>query len=116
MNIYDKAYELAKELKDYPDVIELRKAGEKIKANESNRKMLDDFRKVQIEAYTEQTQKGKLSKQVEEKMQKLYSIISMNSDVREYLMAEQKFGVVWEDIMKILNDSIGIDLTFGISK
>ena len=27
-------------------------------------------------------------------------------------MAEQKFSVMWEDIMKILNDAIGVDLTF----
>lgn len=116
MNIYDKANELANELKSYPEVIELRKAAEKIKLNEANRKMLDDFRKVQIEAYTEQSQGGKISKQLEEKLQNLYSIVSANSDVRDYLMAEQKFGVVWQDIMKILNDAINIDLTFGISK
>ena len=116
MNIYDKAHELAHELKNYPDVVELRKASEKVKLNETNKKMLDDFRKVQIEAYSEQAQNGKLSKELEEKLQNLYSIVSMNPDVKDYLLAEQKFGVVWEDIMKILNDAINIDLTFEEGK
>ena len=35
-----------------------------------------------------------------------------NPDLSAYIMIEQKFSVMWEDVMKILNDAIGLDLTF----
>ena len=116
MNIYDKTHELARALKDLPETVEFRNAGKKIEGNDLNKKMLDDFRKIQIEAYTQQMQTGKMSKELSEKLQNLASVISLNPDVSAYLQAEQRFGVIWEDIMKILNDAIGVDLSFGMGK
>lgn len=116
MNIYDKTHELAKILKDCPEVIDLRNAVKKIENSETNKKMLNDFRKLQYEAYSEQMNHGKLSKEMEEKLNNLGSIISMNPEVSSYLQAEARFGVIWEDIMKILNEAVNIDLTFGIGK
>lgn len=116
MNIYDKAHELARVLKDCPEVIELRSAVKKIDSNEINKKLLNDFRKLQYEAYSEQMSNGKLSKEMEEKLNNIGSIISMNPEVSSYLQAEARFGVIWEDIMKILNEAVDIDLTFGIGK
>lgn len=117
MNVYDKVHELARVLKDCPEVVEFRNASKMIQGNESNKKMLEDFRKLQIEAYAEQMNNGgKISKETEEKLRNLFSIISMNMDVSSYLQAEQRFGVIWEDMMKILNEAIGADVTFGIDK
>ncbi|GAA0722127.1 YlbF family regulator [Clostridium malenominatum] len=116
MNIYDKAHEFAKVLKTCPEVIELKNSGKKIEANETNKKMLSDFRKLQYEAYSEQVKNGKLSSETENKLNNLGAIISMNSDVGAYIQAEARFGVIWEDIMKIMNDAIDVDLTFGIGK
>lgn len=115
MNIYDEANKFAGALKDLPETKEFRDASKKIEGNETNQKMLEDFRKIQIEAYTEQMQKGKMSKETTEKLQNLASVISLNPDVSSYLQAEQRFGVVWEDIMKILNEAIGVDLTLGMA-
>jgi cell fate (sporulation/competence/biofilm development) regulator YlbF (YheA/YmcA/DUF963 family) len=114
MNVYDKAHELAKALSLCPEVIEFRNASKKIKGNGTNKKMLEDFRKLQIEAYTQQMQGGQMSKELSEKLQNLGSVISLNPDVSVYLQAEARFGVIWEDIMKILNESIDIDFNIGI--
>ncbi len=116
MNIYDKAHEFARELKDYPEVVKLREVGKKIDGNEVNKKILDDFRKLQIEAYSQQMQNGKISDKTTEKLKNLGSIISMNPSVSEYIQAEQRFSVMWEDVLKILNDAIGVDFTFGMDK
>jgi len=114
MNIYDKAHELARALRDSSEVIELKDAGKKIENNDKNKIMLEDFRKIQIEAYTDQMKNGKMSPELTEKLQNLASIISLNPDVSRYLQAEQRFGIIWEDIIKILNDAVGVDLTFGM--
>ena len=111
MNIYNKAHELANEIKNHPEVIEFRKASLKIKDNELSNKMLKDFREVQIEAYTEQMKNGKLTEATEKKLQNMASIISINPEVSSYLQSEQKFAVIWQDIIKILNDAVGVDIT-----
>lgn len=112
MNIYDNAHELATALNKSPEVIKYREESQKISSNENSKKMVDDFRKMQIEAYTEQMNKGSLSKETEDKLQKVGSVIMMNPDVAAFIMAEQKFGQMWEEIMKILKDGIGMDMNF----
>lgn len=116
MNIYDKANEFARELKNYPEVVLLREASKKIEENETNRKMVDDFRKLQFEAYSQQMQTGDLSDEIKEKLNNIGSIISINPTVTEYLQAEQKFSIMWDDVLKILNEAIGVDFTFGMEK
>lgn len=116
MNIYDKAHEFAEELKTCPEIVQLRELSKKIKGNETNVKMLNDFRKLQIEAYSQQMQNGKVSEETSQKIKNLGSIISTNSSITEYLQAEQKFSILWDDILKILNDAIGIDFNFGMDK
>lgn len=112
MNIYDKANEFAEELKNCNEVVKLRETSEKIKVNQKDKDMLSDFRKLQLKAYSEQMEDGKVSDETKEKIQNMGSIISTNPSVNEYLQAEQKFSVIWNDLLKILNDAIGIDFSF----
>lgn len=109
MNIYDKAHELARELKSCPEVIEFRNSSEKVQSNDLSAKMIKNFREVQMQAYSEHMKNGKVSEETEKKVQSLAAVISMNSDVASYLQAEGKFAIIWEDIIKILNDAIGIN-------
>lgn len=108
-NVYDKAHELARTLKDCNEAVQFRETAKKVEKDASNKKMLDDFRKIQFEAYTEQMQTGKISDETQEKLQKLGSVISLNPVIAEYLQVEARFGVMWEDIMRILNEAIGIE-------
>lgn len=116
MNIYDKAKELAKELADCEEVINLRKASKNIENSDSNKKVLDDFRTIQMDAYTEQMKNGKISDNTRKKFNDMGAVIMGNSSVNEYIQSEQKFTVMWQDILKILNDAIGIDFSFGVDK
>jgi len=110
LNIYDKFNELAAELKVNPDVVAFREAVLKIQADETKSKMLDDFRKIQIAAYTESVENGKVTDETTEKMQNFASIIKANPDINEYLQAEVRFSILFEDMMKIINDAVGVDV------
>lgn len=110
MNIYDKFNELAAELKVNPDVVAFREAVLKIQSDETRSKMLDDFRKIQIAAYTESVESGKVTDETTEKMQNFASIIKANPDINEYLQAEVRFSILFEDMMKIINDAVGVDV------
>ncbi|HBF76819.1 MAG TPA: hypothetical protein DEF85_06920 [Clostridiaceae bacterium] len=110
-NIYDKANELASALKESPEIINYKKQLEKINANPSNKKMVDDLRKQQLEIYSMQVQGIEPPQEKIEKLQSLWSVINLNPDVREYMEAEMKFSTLWKDLMKILSDAIGVDLS-----
>jgi cell fate (sporulation/competence/biofilm development) regulator YlbF (YheA/YmcA/DUF963 family) len=101
---------LAAELKVNPDVVAFREAVLKIQADETKSKMLDDFRKIQIAAYTESVENGKVTDETTEKMQNFASIIKANPDINEYLQAEVRFSILFEDMMKIINDAVGVDV------
>jgi cell fate (sporulation/competence/biofilm development) regulator YlbF (YheA/YmcA/DUF963 family) len=113
MNIYDNAHEFAKSLKNCPEITQFREIAKKISGDENSKKMMADFRKIQVEAYTEQMQTGEMKKETMEKLQKMGSVLSLNPDVAKYFQAEATFGTMWDDVMKILNDAIGVDLSFG---
>lgn len=115
-NIYDKAHELARVLKNNEDVKKYREANKNIKNDETAKKMLDDLRKIQYEAYNEQMKSGKLSKATEERLNSLASVIGFNPKVNEFIQAEMRFSMLWEDLMKILSESIGVDLSESIPK
>lgn len=110
MNIYDKAHEFARELKNLPEVVEYRTHAKKVIENENLKKMVEDFRKVQFEAYSEQMQTGKISDSTKEKMQNVANVVMLNPEVSAYIQAEAKFAVIWEDLLKILNEAIGVNI------
>ena len=113
MDIYENAHVFARSLKNCPEITELREIAKRISGDEGSKKLMADFRKLQIEGYTQQMQSGEMKKETMEKLQNLGSILSMNPDVSKYFKAEAAFGTIWEDVMKILNDAIGVDLSFG---
>ena len=116
MNIYDNAHEFAKNLKNCPEIVQFREIANKIATDEKSKKMLADFRKIQVEAYTEQMQTGEMKKETLDKLQNLGAVVSLNPDVAKYFQAEAAFGTMWDDVMKILNDAIGVDLSFGMNE
>jgi cell fate (sporulation/competence/biofilm development) regulator YlbF (YheA/YmcA/DUF963 family) len=108
MNVYDKVNELARVLKTTQEVIEFQKANDKLGNNNTNKKMVEDFRQKQVELYSLQMQGKQPSKEQIDSMNSIWSVISLNNDVREYFEAEMKFSRLWEDIMKILGEAVNI--------
>lgn len=110
MNVYDKIYDLANALKICPETLELKEALDKINLDEKNKKILIDFRNVQMVAYKEYTDNGEISKEIKEKIDNLSRIIDLNSDISTYMRAEAKLATLWENMMKILTEAIDIDI------
>lgn len=116
-NIYDKAHEFAKELRNLQEVVEYRNAWEKINKDPNLRRMVEDFRRIQIQAYTEQMQNnGNISDATKQKFQNIGSVVMMNPEIAQYLQSEAKFAVIWDDLLKILNDAIGVEQIVPDSK
>lgn len=109
-NIYDKAREFAKELENLDEVIAYREATKKINENEAARDLVEEFRSTQFAAYSEQVQSGQVSIEIRSKMEKVGTEIMKNKEVSEYINSEAQFVTIWQEVLKILNDAIGVEV------
>jgi len=106
MLIHDKAHELARALRGTPEFNSLRQWQSKLKEDQPAYKMFVDYRRKEI-AYQTQLMSGKEPDAEGGKaMQRLAEIVGLNSIVREYLQAEAKFATIYNDIQRIIGDSI----------
>jgi cell fate (sporulation/competence/biofilm development) regulator YlbF (YheA/YmcA/DUF963 family) len=106
MNIYDKAHDLAKAMKESQEVEEITSAMKLVDADSESRRMLDDFRQRQMELQ-QRMMSGDMPAQEEmEKMEKQFEVLSLNLNIRRLFDAERRLSVIIEDVNKIISDSL----------
>ncbi len=109
-NIYDKAHELAALLKNHEDVVNYRESVRHIEGDAVKKAMINDFRNIQIETYQEKVKTGEISDEMKRKFENLVNIIQLNPEVADFLNKEQKFSILFDDIMKILNEALDLEI------
>lgn len=106
MNIYDKAHDLAKAIKESSEVEDIRNAMKLVDADPEAKAMLDNFRQGQMELQ-QRMMSGEMPPQEEmEKMEKLFEVLNMNLGIRRLFDAERRLSVVIEDVNKIITESL----------
>jgi cell fate (sporulation/competence/biofilm development) regulator YlbF (YheA/YmcA/DUF963 family) len=106
MNIYDKAYELARALRESSEIKELKQLNEQIKEDADSKRMLDDFRQRQMELQ-QKMMSGEMPSQEEMgKMEKLYEVINLNPSLRGIFEAERRLSVIMEDVQRIISEPL----------
>lgn len=110
MNIYDEANKFAKALRENEDVVKFRELTLKVNEDKETQEILQGFREIQIEAYTQVNEKGEVSEETKKKMEEFGKVIEENDFVNEYLQAESRFSILIEDVMKLINEAIGVDI------
>lgn len=106
MNPYDRAYELKRALEECQEVKDYRLSYEKVNASPTNKKMLGDFRKQQIELQAQQLSGREPDKAALDQLEKLFNVLSLNPDINSYLQCEYKFSVLMNDISNIISEAI----------
>ncbi|OPA80868.1 hypothetical protein BVG16_00515 [Paenibacillus selenitireducens] len=102
MNVYDKAHELAKALKECPEVAEVKSMMTLINADAESKQMLDDFRLRQTQMQ-QKMMSGEMPDQEEmEKMEKLFDVLQMIPNISKLFDAERRLSVIIEDVNKIV--------------
>lgn len=89
MNIYDKAYELAKALKESEEALLLKAAKLEAEADAVAKAMLDDFRERQNFLQQKMMAGEEPSAEDMEKMSKLYEVITLNPLIGKLMDAER---------------------------
>jgi cell fate (sporulation/competence/biofilm development) regulator YlbF (YheA/YmcA/DUF963 family) len=106
MNIYDKAYDLARALRESNELKEMKQLNEQIEGDPDGKRMLDDFRQRQIELQQKMLSGEMPSQEEMEKMEKLYEVISLNPSLRRLFEAERRMGVIMEDVQRIISEPL----------
>lgn len=106
INVHDYAHNLARALKESPEVRSLSVARAKINGNSAAEQMVADIHKRQLELQTYAMQGKEPPAEQQEALERLYGVIQGHADVRDYLMAEQRLGVLMNDIYKIIGNAI----------
>ncbi|MFC4776369.1 YlbF family regulator [Paenibacillus sp. GCM10023252] len=104
MNVYDKAYELAKSLRECEEAIVLKAAKQAAEADSEAKRMLSDFRDRQSMLQQKMMAGEEPSESDMDTMNKLYEVISLHPLVGSLLEAERRFAVVFEDVNRIMGD------------
>jgi cell fate (sporulation/competence/biofilm development) regulator YlbF (YheA/YmcA/DUF963 family) len=106
MNVHDKAYDLARAIKESSEYKEMKDIRAKVDADPTSKTMLEDFRKRQSELQ-QKMMAGEMPPQDEmEHMQKLYEVLALNPNINQLFDAERRLSVVLEDVQRIIAEPL----------
>ena len=106
-NVYNDIHKLAFSLKNSDEYLALAATKKALNMDETARKMVQDFMGKQMELQiAAMSGKQEENKEKIEQAQKLYEIIALNTNARDYLNNMMKFDRIVQDMYKIINDTI----------
>ena len=110
MNVYDKAHELARELKNSPEYQEYQRCKEVAMENETQKALIQEYKKLQFQLQVSVARGGKPDPAEMERLQKIMAVLQLSQDATRYLMAEFQLQKMLADIYKILGEAVDIDM------
>ena len=110
MNVYDKAHELARELKNSPEYQEYQRCKEVAMENETQKALIQEYNKLQFQLQVSVAGGGKPDPAEMERLQKIMAVLQLSQDATRYLMAEFQLQKMLADIYKILGEAVDIDM------
>ena len=112
MMLYDKAHELAKEIKESDEYKEYARLKELVTSDEKTNALLKDYKKMQLEVQAGYLAGTEPSEEVMDKLKKLGEVLQFNSDMTAFFAAEYKFQTLVGDVYNIIGDACDIGLDF----
>lgn len=112
MNVYDKANDLARAVKESDEFKRYQKAAQKIDTSEEHKKMIKDFMNLQYRSYVAQMSGEEPDEKLINEFNLLYSTISNISDIKEFLESQMYFARLMEDIQKTIAEASDTGVEF----
>ena len=106
MNFYDNINNLVasfKKTSEYTDYLQLK---EKLKEDDKTYAMLKDFKDKQNEVQISYLNGQEVSKEKQEEMENLYSIVIKNEDCRKLLECEMRINIILADLQKSIGEAV----------
>ena len=112
MFVYDKAHDLAKEIKQSVDYKEYARLKETVMSDEQTKSLLSDYKKLQLEAQASIITGKEPSEETMDKIKKLGEVLQFKPEVSAFFAAEYKFQTMISDVYKIIGDACDMGLDF----
>ncbi len=112
MLVYDKAHELANEIKASAEYKEYSRLKESVTADDKTKALLKDYKKLQLEAQAAYLSGGEPGAESMDKLKKLGEVLAFNHEVTEFFTAEYKFQTLISDVYSIIGDACDLGLDF----
>lgn len=109
MNLYDKAHELARAIRESDQYKRYESVKKEVFASESDKRMITDFKKMQFEAQAALFSGQEPSADLMDKLRKLGEILQLNPKITEYFAAEYAMQTVAADVYKIVSDACDLE-------
>ncbi len=108
MATYDKAHELARELRSSEEYKEYQKAKQELESNEAALSILKEYRRKRLEFEMSFLAGKEPDASKKQDLDKITEIVNMHGPVKRFLDAETRVMVMMTDIQKILTDALNL--------
>ena len=105
MYIYDRAHELADDIKNSEEYKNYKAIKDEVYADATSKDLIKQYKKLQFEAQTMLMSGKEPDKEIMDKLQKLGEVLGLNAKVGEFFAAEYKFQTLVSDIYKIIGEA-----------
>ncbi len=110
MNVYDLARQLASELRRTDEYANYARLKKEAYEDGTNKALLDEYKRMQFKMQARAASGEQMPREDMEKLQRIASLLQLNEDAREYMLAEFRFQRVVSEIYKIIGEAAGIDI------
>ena len=105
---YDKAHELARDLKLSDEYKEYQRARQELEKNEAAMSILKDYQAKRWEFEMDLFSGGEPNSAKKEALEKVSALVNMHGPVKRFIEAEARIMVVMTDIQKILTEALNL--------
>lgn len=109
MSVYDTATKLASEIKNSKEYLDFVDNMKIIKKNKNYENLLSEYKKTQYNLQLATMNNKKLDKKTLKKMEEIQNKIRHNDQIYNYILSEEKFNIMMDNINKIIANTIKED-------
>ena len=106
MNFYDNVNNLVSSFKQTEEYKEYKMLKERLKSSKDTYDMFKDFKDKQNEVQIAYLNGQEVTKEKQEGMENLYSIVIQNEECRKILECEMKINIILADLQKAMGEAI----------
>ncbi|MDG5786388.1 YlbF family regulator [Evansella sp. AB-P1] len=105
-NPYDKAHELASVLKESEEFTLLKNLHDQVNSDEVAKRMLDNFRNVQVELQQKQMQGAQITEEEIQQAQKQFELVQQHETISKLMESEQRMSQLITEINKVITEPL----------
>jgi cell fate (sporulation/competence/biofilm development) regulator YlbF (YheA/YmcA/DUF963 family) len=101
-NVYDVAYGLEKAVRESDDFKNLQNLYKEVFADESTKRMFENFRNIQLELQQKQMTGQEITQEEVEQAQQTVALVQQNESIAKLMEAEQRMSMMVSELNKII--------------